>query len=503
MATNHLDNIQGCYDVVVIGSGLAGMTGANCLARLGHRVLLLEHHFQLGGLATSFKRPGGHTFDVSLHGFPNGMIKSCRKYWSREIADSIRQIHDIRFINPEFQLQTTFDRTDFTRILQEHFRVPTTRIEAFFAHLRAMNYYDNDTRTTRDLFEEFFPARPDIHRFLFEPIAYANGSTLDDPAITYGIVFSNFISKGVFIYQGGTDKLVAQMTATMQASGVEIQRNCLAEKILLEPASTHGAPPRLRAIRVKSMRNGATRDIACTAILSNANIKNTVHQLIGTEYLSPAFADEAAAVRVNTSSAQVYLGIRDGYTIPPIGDLVFTSCAKPFSSDELVDLHTTSKTYSVYYPDTRPHTRTPRYAIVASINQRWEDWANLDPENYARHKARLTQEALDGLTRLIPDIRSCVDWQEAATPRTFERYARHWKGASFGTKFEGLKVSMELPNHISGLYHAGSVGIIMSGWLGTINYGVIVASKVDAYLRSPQKKQDIDPALDRTNQTDR
>ena len=31
-----------------------------------------------------------------------------------------------------------------------------------------------------------------------EPITYANGSTLEDPAITYGIVFSNFMSKGVY-----------------------------------------------------------------------------------------------------------------------------------------------------------------------------------------------------------------------------------------------------------------------------------------------------------------
>ena len=30
------------YDVVVIGSGLAGMTSANILGRAGHRVLLLE-----------------------------------------------------------------------------------------------------------------------------------------------------------------------------------------------------------------------------------------------------------------------------------------------------------------------------------------------------------------------------------------------------------------------------------------------------------------------------
>jgi phytoene dehydrogenase-like protein len=67
------DFLQGAadeYDVIVIGSGLAGMTAANILGRAGHRVLLLEQHYKLGGMATWFKRPGGHIFDISLHGFP-------------------------------------------------------------------------------------------------------------------------------------------------------------------------------------------------------------------------------------------------------------------------------------------------------------------------------------------------------------------------------------------------------------------------------------------------
>ncbi len=63
---------------------------------------------------------------------------------------------------------------------------------------------------------------------------------------------------------------------------------------------------------------------------------------------------------------------------------------------------------------------------------------------------------------------------------TFEHYTKHLAGASFGTKFEGLAVSRALPEQIAGLYHAGSVGIIMSGWLGAVNYGVIVANDVDA-----------------------
>jgi phytoene dehydrogenase-like protein len=75
-----------------------------------------------------------------------------------------------------------------------------------------------------------------------------------------------------------------------------------------------------------------------------------------------------------------------------------------------------------------------------------------------------------------------IDHVEAATPSTFQHYTKHWQGASFGTKFEGLAVSRALPEQVPGLYHAGSVGIIMSGWLGAINYGVIVANDVDQHL---------------------
>ena len=70
MARDWLKGAKPSYDIVVVGSGLAGMTAANLLSRLGHRVLLAEHHYNLGGLATWFKRRGGHVLDISLHGFP-------------------------------------------------------------------------------------------------------------------------------------------------------------------------------------------------------------------------------------------------------------------------------------------------------------------------------------------------------------------------------------------------------------------------------------------------
>ncbi len=482
MAHDWLKGIADEYDVVVIGSGLAGLTGANILAKCGRRVLVLEHHYQLGGLATWFTRKGGHIFDISLHGFPVGMVKSARKYWTQEIADAIVQLKGIRFVNPDFDLTTTFDRADFTRLLLEHFHVPAGTVERFFTDLRAMNFYDHNPETTGQMLERYFPGRDDVKRFLMEPIAYANGSSLDDPAITYGIVFSNFMSKGVYTFRGGTDLLIGKMAAELQRNGVEVRKHVLVEKVLVDAVDG-----RKRVTGV--VANG--RSIRCGAVLSNSNIKGTIFRLTGEEHFPPAFAAEARAVRINTSSCQVYLGIRRGESIPHIGDLIFVSDDAGFSSEELVDFHTRSRTFSVYYPETRPGS--DRYTVVCSLNARYEDWNRLAPEDYEREKQRIIDESIACLERFIPGVRAKIDWAEAATPRTIEHYTRHWLGTSFGTKFEGLKVSMELSEHLPGLYHAGSVGIIMSGWLGTINYGVITANNIDKYLLA-RKRAGVVPA---------
>ena len=457
------------YDVTVIGSGLAGLTCANMLARSGHSVLLLEQHHQLGGLAAWFKRKGGHIFDVSLHGFPVGMIKTCRKYWTPEIANMIVQLKGIRFDNPQFSLTTTFDRDDFTRILQEGFKIPRENIEAFFNTARDMNFYDDQTMTIRELFEKFFPGHDDVVRMLMEPITYANGSTLDEPAITYGIVFSNFMSKGVYTVRGGTDKFIGAMEVELKKNGVDIRTSCPVERIIIEGKKVAGVVAKGKTIK-------------CRAVVSNGNLKSTVHKFVGDEHFSESFIKKAREVRLNNSSCQVYIGIKKGEKIDYIGDLLFTSVAEKFDSVKLCSRDITSRTFSIYYPETRPGS--DMYSIVSSTNANYKDWAVLSQEEYRASKKELIESTLDALGKYIPGVRSKIDWVEAATPKTFQRYTLHECGASFGTKFEGLKVSMGLPEEIHGLFHTGSVGIIMSGWLGAANYGVIVANNVDKFLMS-------------------
>ena len=470
MPRDFLKGVKQKYDVIVIGSGLAGLTSANILGRAGYDVLLLEQHYKLGGMATWFKRPKGHIFDVSLHGFPYGMLKSCRRYWCQEIADRIVPLRGVLFDNPQFTLKTTYDRESFTELLQSKFGVEAATIREFFDTARGMNFYDDQQLTTKELFERFFPGRNDITRLLMEPITYANGSTLEDPAITYGIVFSNFMSKGVYTFQGGTDLMIGLMKDELEKNGVDIRIKSPVDKISTENG------------RVKSVHVG-DREIECRSVVSNANLLTTIFKMVGEEQFDKDFVEDAKAVRVNNSSTQVYMALGpDDHLDRDTGDLLFTSTAENFETDLLLSRDVTSRTFSVYYPDTRPHDKRQRHLIVSSTNARWEDWTDLDDEAYEASKQDLIETTIDALDKYVPNARERVIFSEAATPRTFYHYTRHHHGASFGTKFEGLPVSQALPTQISGLFHAGSVGIIMSGWLGAINYGVIVSNEVDQLL---------------------
>jgi phytoene dehydrogenase-like protein len=368
-----------------------------------------------------------------------------------------------------FSLTTTFNREDFTKLLVEQFRVDLVAVNGFFDFARKMDFQDDQDLTTRELFDRFFPGREDVIRLLMEPITYANGSTLEDPAISYGIVFSNFMSKGVFTFQGGTDRLIHLMQEELVKNGVDICIRTDVQRI------------HCRGGRVDAVEAGG-RTIKTRAVVSNANLKQTIFRLVGEEQFDRQFVEQARAVRLNNSSTQVYMALKpDEVITEETGDLLFSSTAPVFRTDLLLSRDITSRTYSFYYPRTRPQGR-PRCLIVSSTNARYEDWTDLSPEDYEASKRDLVETTLDALDKYVPNVRDRIDHAEASTPLTFQHYTQHVAGASFGTKFEGLRVSFDLPKQIAGLYHAGSVGIIMSGWLGAMNYGRMVAGDVDNLL---------------------
>jgi phytoene dehydrogenase-like protein len=74
------------FDLIIIGSGIGGLTVASLMAQLERRrVLVLERHFRLGGFTHSFTRPGHRAWDVGLH-YVGGMAAGDR---GRQLFDLV------------------------------------------------------------------------------------------------------------------------------------------------------------------------------------------------------------------------------------------------------------------------------------------------------------------------------------------------------------------------------------------------------------------------------
>ena len=60
------NRLNGPYDVLVVGSGIGGLTAAACLSRMGKKVCVLEQHYTAGGFTHSYDR-NGYEWDVGVH----------------------------------------------------------------------------------------------------------------------------------------------------------------------------------------------------------------------------------------------------------------------------------------------------------------------------------------------------------------------------------------------------------------------------------------------------
>jgi len=185
--------------------------------------------------------------------------------------------------------------------------------------------------------------------------------------------------------------LFARCSEELARNGVELRKHALVERVLVEDVD--GARRVCGGGCQTAGRFAARR--CCRTQISRARSSSSLERNI------PASVRGAGEGRADQHEFLPGLpGIRKGESIPPIGDLIFLSDSPRFSSDELVDFHTTSRTFSVYYPGTRPGSG--RYTVVCSLNARYEDWNRLPAEEVRRENSRLIDESIACLERFCP-----------------------------------------------------------------------------------------------------
>ena len=268
-----------------------------------------------------------------------------------------------------------------------------------------------------------------------EPITYANGCTLEDPAISYGIVFSNFMSKGVFTFEGGTDRLIGLMEDELPQSGVDVRINVRRRADRLPRAAAS------RGVEV----NGRT--ITCRRRRLERQPQRHDFQPRRRGVLRSRVSSTRPGPCGSTTPARrsTWPSSRTSSIDESTGDLLFSSTAPLFRTELLLSRDITSRTYSFYYPRTRPEA-APRCLIVSSTNARYDDWADLCPRRVRGEQARPGRDDARRARQIRARHPRAARSRRSRRRRvTFEHYTKHVGGASFGTKFEGLAVSRALP----------------------------------------------------------
>ena len=121
-------------DVVVIGSGLGGLTVASLLSRRGYKVLVLEQHDQCGGCLHTFEEKG-YEFDVGLH-YVGGQVGDKRA--------PLRRLFDL----------VTGGATEWCR-LDDNFDQAICTGDAGTDVFEEVNFYADYARTEKDLRNSF------------------------------------------------------------------------------------------------------------------------------------------------------------------------------------------------------------------------------------------------------------------------------------------------------------------------------------------------------------
>jgi len=509
------------WDAIVVGSGMGGLTAAAYLATNGLRTLVLEQHYVAGGNSHVFRRRAQHgklpfEFDVGVHYIgdcgPDGMIPTVLKGVGLEGKIEFLEMDPdgfstLVFPGLTFRVPKGWDRyrerlvaalpddetglhrcLDVLEAVAREFRsisLPVRPEDTPRIMREAPNFMAWGMRTLAQLFDECGLGQKARAVVSGESGDYALPPS-KTPVLLHAILTDHYM-QGAYYPKGGGQMLAARLVQTIRAHGGELRTGAKVCRILVEGGAARGV----------LLADG--EELRAPLVVSNADIKRTLLEMVGEEHLSPATAARAKQWRMALPIFCVYLGLDIDLKdrIPNTNYFLFTS----FDVEEMYrdceegrmprDLWVYLTAASVKDPYTRAlapegHSTLEIMTLVPADYRLWGvETGPARGENYHRNpryrsfKAELTEAMIDSAARVIPDIREHIVWKEAATPVTQERYTLSSGGTSYGIAMTPDQFGPARPGpatEIRGLYLAGASTVYGHGIAGTMAGGVGAAS---------------------------
>lgn len=457
------------YDVVVIGSGIGGLSAGAALARAGRTVLIVEQGDGHGGYAHAFKR-GPYTFDPGISVFPQGhdhALPMALLEWLG-VRDRCRMIpleSNYRAVFPDYEIVTPFDFDEFVELHQREFPAESDSIDRFFRLCRQMHKQAHELPPQVGLggLDEAAKRFPVLFRYIRATVSEVLDEHFRDPLLkaaatvawpyvglppsrlsylTFSTVLSVYL-EGCFYPQGGFQSLADALLAGMRRNDGELVLGRRATRIMIEDG---------RATAVELDGGDVVR---CGAVVSNADATATFEQMIGAEYLPAPFLKRLRRMRPSLSAVIVFLAT--SLDLDTHGGVHETFRPLHVDHDQTLADILEGKPGGMF--GTIPTIADPGLApdgehllIVHSlapydIGRPWEDQV----ESY-------TEQVIDAYEPAFPGLRESITFTDTATPLTLERYCLNRRGAAYGWENTPAQTGGKRSPHqapVSGVFLAG------------------------------------------------
>jgi all-trans-retinol 13,14-reductase len=452
----------GTYDAVVIGAGLGGLSAAAAFARQGFKVLVLEQHSVAGGYASAFKRPGGFTFDVSLHsttvGFRNGIANLISGF--PEIEDVVFTPHRplYRAVYPDHDIRVPDrDAAGYIALLKKDFPDDGAAIDGIFADMKGLT---DDVQRLSSGGQPDMANFPKTYPFLFKNLNRTWGAMLDErvqnpklkavisglwgyfglppsklSAFYYAMPLIGYLENGGFYPAGTSQRISDAFVGLIKKNGGEVKLNTRVEKILtLEHAAT-------------GVRTADGAEFKARAVVSNANAVDTLARMMDErEFLKDTLA-RMDKYSISFSTLLVWMGlktdlvrkvgIKDSEIFYYPGYDVESDYAAALAGGLPDDPGFGLTLYDNVCPGCSPKGKNTVNIIAMQGYDYWKkyetDYFYGNKDAYNKEKTRLADILIgQAEKRFLPGLRKAIEVVEVATPLTNLRYTSNPRGAIYG-----------------------------------------------------------------------
>lgn len=506
------------FDVIVIGSGMGGMTTAAALSRFEHRVLLLEKGETIGGLTHSFSR-NGFSWDVGLHycgTFRHGQFAGRILNWLSGGAIEFRStgtVYDILHFPDRFELSVGRPADAYKMELKEKFPGHTAEIDAYFEALLSAEETSHMLGAERAMphslrSAHFWWHARRIKRWCGRTTAEVVNSLVSDPKLAavltaqwpdYGgkpteasfaihaLIMGHYL-EGAAYPVGGAASIARGLVPVIEEAGGSAQAGTPVQEILFEDG------------RAVGVRTGAGEIFRAPAIVSAMGASETVKRLLPEDIRAQDWAQEILSFRPSLCHFEVYLGFE--------GDITRYGATRSNhwfheswdTNDAIWTVRDNAPIPAMFVSfaslKDAAHDPGPKSRHVGSIAV-FTDWsavadfvnpdAERRPSEWSAFKADIESRMMALFAEKFPALAPLIVHHELGTPLATVAFTDHEKAGFYGvetTPRRMLSDALSARTPVPGLYLSGQ-DVMSPGIAGAFAGGLFGAAAID--LRVLQK----------------